>query len=54
MLPSEIVSCVEASPESVRMRRSTSAEFLMDTAMQSNGATIAVQETVSTAICFFT
>ncbi len=54
MLPAEIVSCVVASAESVRMRRSTSTEFLIDTAMQSTGATTAVHETVSTASCFLT
>ncbi len=54
MLPAEIVSCVVASPESVRIFRSTNTEFLIDTPMQSTGATTAVQETVSTASCFFT
>jgi len=54
MLPAEIVSCVVASAESVRMNISTATEFLIDTAMQSTGATTALQDTVSSAICFFT
>src|SRR3979490_857710 len=53
-LPEKIVSCVVASAESVRIRRFTSAEFLIDTPMQSTGATIAVHETVSTVSCFLT
>jgi hypothetical protein len=48
------VSCVVASPESVRIFKSMSAEFLIDTPMQSTGATTAVQETVSTETCFLT
>ena len=54
MLPAEIVSCVVASAESVRMNISTATEFLIDTAMQSTGATTALQDMVSSAICFFT
>src|SRR5258706_5144886 len=44
-LPQKIVSCVVASAESVRIRRFTRAEVLIDTPMQSTRATIAVHET---------
>src|SRR6266404_6613039 len=53
-LPEKIVSCVVASAESVRIKRLTSAEFLIETPMQSTGATIAVHDTVSTTSCFLT
>src|SRR6266404_5773214 len=52
--PEKIVSCVVASAESVRIKRLTSAEFLIETPMQSTGATIAVHDTVSTTSCFLT
>ena len=52
--PAGMVSCVVASAESVRILKFTSTEFLIDTPMQSIGATIAVHDTVSTVSCFFT